>query len=190
MKKVLLSLTIALLIPGMLSAQTLGLFFDYQPPGKMSTYPSAFVAFEMYLYMHHADYYVTAIEYQLQTPLDPGHSLFFVSTVTYPDNESIVNGDPFAGHSIAYWPPMNGFMPGYNLMCTIEGVLTAECWNAGGGVVDYPLVIGPHPDSGELRGTYTPDNYFFDIIGLTSILCPDAVGVEEESWGAIKSMFE
>jgi hypothetical protein len=51
-------------------------------------------------------------------------------------------------------------------------------------------VVGPHPDSGFLRGTFAPENEFFDIIGLTSVLCPEEpVAVEEESWGTIKSMY-
>lgn len=61
---------------------------------------------------------------------------------------------------------------------------------APGAMIDYEIVVGPHPDSGFLRGTYAPDNDFFDIIGLTSKLCPEEpVAVEEESWGAVKSMY-
>jgi hypothetical protein len=105
--------------------------------------------------------------------------------VTYPDGKSVALGDPFSGHAIAYWPPMNGFVPGYNLVATLQCMTFAPC----GPLVDYPLVIGPHPDSGEIRGAFAPENELFPIVGLTSIVCPDMVGTQEESWGAIKSLY-
>ena len=190
MKRVLLLLVIALLIPGMLWATaTMGVFFGYTP-GLMAMSPPPFTEFDAYLYLHHADYYVTAIEYSLITPDDPGHAWFSISSVTYPDNKSIHDGDPFSGHSIAYWPPLNGYMPGYNLLCSYKCYTFEPCWSEGGAMIDYEIVVGPHPDSGYLRGTFTPDNEFFDIIGLTSVLCPEVpVAVGDESWGAIKSVY-
>ncbi len=53
----------------------------------------------------------------------------------------------------------------------------------------YPPMIGPHPDSGEIRGTFAPENELFPIVGLTSIICPELVGTQEESWGAIESLY-
>ena len=188
MKRVLLSLAVTLLIPGMLSAATMGVYFGYMP-GSMVYHPSPFSLFDAYLYLHNADYYMTAVEYQLVTPNDLGHALFTITTIDYPDNMSINIGDPFSGHSIAYWPPLNGYMPGYNLMCKYTCMTSDYCFDEGGVLLNYQLVIGPHPESGELRGTYFPDNLFFDITGLTSLLCPEPDDVEEESWGVIKSMY-
>jgi len=54
---------------------------------------------------------------------------------------------------------------------------------------DFPLVMGPHPETGFLRATYYPNNYYFYPVGLTSILCPVETATEEESWGAIKSLY-
>ena len=138
-----------------------------------------------YLYIHNADYYITAIEYQLVTPMDATHSLIMLVGVTYPDNLSVSFGDPFSGNAVAYWPPLNGILSDYNLLATIEFYAPDGCE----GMADYPLVVGPHPDTGELRATYYPDNYYFYPVGLTSILCPVTTGVEEESWGAIKSLY-
>jgi hypothetical protein len=183
LKKLLLAFATALLIPGMLGAATLGVYFD--APSKMAESPAPFSFFDVYLFLQNAEYYVTAVEYQLTTPLDPTHALFSVMGVTYPDNKAVSLGDPFSGHAIAYWPPMNGFVPGYNLVATLQCMTLAPC----GSLVDFPLVIGPHPDSGELRGTFAPENELFPIIGLTSIICPDLVGTQEESWGAIKSLY-
>jgi hypothetical protein len=190
MKKVLLVLIAALLVPGLLSAQTMGVYFDN--PGQMAASPPGPV-FEALLYLHGADYYVTAVEYSMFTPSDPTHVLIGLIGVAYPDNMAVEYGDPFDvtfGHVISYWPPLNGYTPGYNLLATYTFFMYQECWNYGGGIVDYPLVIGANVGSGYLRGTYHPDNDTFPIIGLTSILCPEQVAVEEESWGAIKSLYE
>jgi len=183
MRKLLLAFATALLIPGMSAAATLGAYFD--TPSEMADSPAPFSFFDVFLFLQNAEYYVTAVEYQLTTPIDPSHALFSVMSVTYPDNKSVTLGDPFSGHAIAYWPPMNGFVPGYNLVATLQCMTFAPC----GSLVDYPLVIGPHPDSGEIRGTFAPENELFPIVGLTSIICPDLVGTQEENWGAIKSLY-
>lgn len=186
MKRVLLTLAVALLIPGMLGAATMGVYFD--GPGQMTYTPAGpFSFFDVYIYLHAADYYVTAVEYALVTPLDPTHTFFSYNAglIEYPDNMSITDGDPFGGHSIAFWPPLNGYSPGYNMLVTLrECFITGTCWP------DYPLVIGPNPASGELRGTFMGENEFFPIVGLTSFLCPEEIAVEQTSWGAIKSLFE
>lgn len=189
MKRMLL-IAVMLLVPAALTAQvaTMGIFFDLIP-ASMADYPVMFVPFDVYLYMHHADYYVTAVEYQLQTPSDMGHALFGISALDYPEKYSVSLGDPFVGHSITYWPPLDGYNPGYNLMCKITGFITQPCWTEGGPIIQYFLVVGPHPDTGELKGTYWPENLPFPIVGRTSIICPqEPVAVEEESWGAIKAM--
>jgi hypothetical protein len=187
MKKVLLVLIAALVVPGLLSAQTMGVYFEN--PGQMAYTPVAPV-FEGLLYLHNADYYVTAVEYMLSAPLDPTHVLVQLIGTSYPDNMSVELGDPFdtvLGHSLSYWPPLNGYTPGYNLLATYTFYMpNGPCV----GIVDFPLVIVANPSSTFLRGTYHPDNLTFPIIGLTSILCPEQVGVEEESWGAIKSLYK
>lgn len=195
MKRVLLVL-VALLVPAMLAAQpTMGIYFD-MVPGLMAEFPQKFVPFAMYIYLHNAGVYVTAVEYQLQTPSDPTHADFQITgEIRYPEQYSVSLGGPFDGHSITYWPPLDGNSPGYNMICWFECLTTKPCWNeAGEGepyLFEYPLVIGPHPDTGECKGTYYPENLPFPIIGLTSIVCPEIpVGVQDESWGAIKAMYD
>jgi hypothetical protein len=187
-KKLLLASTAVPLIPGVVGAATMGCFFGFAPE-RMAYSPEPYSFFDVYVFLHSADYYVTAVEYELMTPTDPSHALFEISEITYPDNRTVTLGSPFAGHSIAYWPPLNGYVPGYNLVCTLTCYTTEACAGAGGHVADYPLVIGPHPQSGELRGTFAPENELFPIVGLTSVLCPEQIGLQEESWGAIKSLY-
>jgi len=188
MKRVLIIALVALLIPVLASAgPKMGIFFDYE---KMSASPPAYTEINMYLYLYDAPYYVTAIEYQLQTPSDPTHALFSITEVILPPEASIDMGSPFEGHAISYYPPVNCFSEGFHLMCSYKGGIMDECWNNGGSLADYLLVIGPNPVTGSLQGTYAPDNEKFPITGLTSVLCPEEIGTEEESWGAIKSLFK
>ena len=184
MKRVLLTVA-ALLIPSILMAApaTVGVYFDgslaYNPPGVGVPFVGA-------LYIVQNEYYVTGVEYSLQTPNDPAHAQFIITGYSYPPNHSLTLGDAFNGHSVTYWPPLTGYPTGYDLLVTYECRVLAPC----DAMWDYPIVIGPDPGSGYLRGTYSPDNDFFDIIGLTSVLCPMEFGTEESSWGAIKSMME
>jgi hypothetical protein len=184
MKRVLLTVAVALLIPSILMAftPTIGVYFDgkltYSPPGIG-------IPFTAHLYLVQDGYEMTGVEYQLFTPdnnfiIDPLNGVF------YPPGTSVALGDPLSGHSITYWPPLTGFPEGYDRLATYECVVLFEC----GPVANYTIVVGPHPDSGYLRGTYTPDNEFVELIGLTSYLCPEGVGTDEESWGAIKSMYD
>ena len=181
MKRVLLTVAVALLIPSILMAApvTVGVYFDgslaFTPTGGPST------AFKASLYMIQSDYYVTGVEYALYTPSPE----FVIAGYNYPPNHALALGDAINGHSITYWPPLTGYPDGYDLLVNYECYFTSNCnqWS------NYTIEVGPHPDSGYLRGTYSPNNDFFDIIGLTSFICPEGVAVEDNSWGAIKSMY-
>lgn len=185
-------MAVAILLPGVLSAQDalLGVYFDMPPEGApevMHVYPTGGATFTGYLYIKNASYYITAIEYQLATPLDPSHVAILLFETELPASSTLSIGDPFNGHAITYWPPLNGYMPGYNLMATYTFYAEFDCFT--GAIQDYPMVVVPHPVSGELRGTYSPDNDYFYPIGLTSIICPVETANREESWGAIKSLY-
>jgi hypothetical protein len=185
MKRVLLTVAVALLIPSILMAApvTVGVYFDgsilYTPTGAPGD------PIKAALYVVQSEYYITGVEYALATP----DGNFFITGYTYPPNHALALGDAVNGHSITYWPPLTGYPLGYDLLVTYECRFLATC----GSVVNYPIHVVANPDSGYLRGTYSPNNDFFDIIGLTSYLCPDQeeppVGTEEKSWGTIKSMY-
>ncbi|MDD3643583.1 MAG: hypothetical protein PHQ19_09000 [Candidatus Krumholzibacteria bacterium] len=141
--------------------------------------------FKAHLAIVQSEYYVTGVEYSLVTPNDPTHLQFGIIGYEYSPNYALHLGDPWIGHAITFWPPLTGYPEGYDVMVTylcMTFVPCAEMW-------DYPIVVSPDPTTGQLRGTYAPDNNFFSIVGLSSYLCIDAIAVEEESWGAIKSMY-
>jgi hypothetical protein len=183
MKRVLLTVA-ALLIPSILMAApaTVGVYFDGTLTG---TTPGAYTPFKASLYIVQSEYYVTGVEYGLTTPNDPGHVQMFIMGYTYPPSHALTIGDAWTGQSLTYWPPLTGYPTGYDLLVTYELMTSVECVD----MPDYPIVVGPSPDSGFLRGTYSPNNDFFEIVGLTSYLCPESIATEEESWGAIKSMY-
>ncbi len=195
MRALLLVLIAVMIAPLAAGAANLGLYFGYYP-GKMSEYVDFGVYFDGYIYLHNAPYFITAVEYQLVAPNDPTHVLIGITSVEYPPTVSVYLGDPFSGHSIAFWPPLNGFDPGYNVICKISFISLTTCMYVGqdqsvtAPTADYPLRIGPHPATGAILGTYYPRNELFTINGLTSIICPyEMIAVENKSWGAIKSLF-
>ena len=67
----------------------------------------------------------------------------------------------------------------FAVLVTLQCVASAPC----GSMTDLPLFIGAHPASGELRGTFAPENELFPIVGLTSILCPEQIGKQEAKDG-------
>lgn len=139
----------------------IGVYFDKE----LSYRPVPFVPFEACLYISEYDYYITAVEYRVPFP---DNFLILLGT-SYPPEMSITHGDPLTGHSIAFWPPLNGYS-GPQILCTYQcmTILSCDDW----GYTDYPITIEPHPDSGELRGAYAPDHDLFDIYSMTSYLCP------------------
>ncbi len=196
MKRLLLTLFVVVFASTSLAGATMGLYFDLWP-GVMAYSPPPTSFFDVYLYLHDASYYVTALEYQLTTPLDPTHAFFAILEIEYSPNVVVTLGAPFEGHSLAIWPPLNGYDPGYNMIIKFKCMTLASCLAPGGPtnlgdfvLADYPLVIGPHPDSGECWGTFYPDNYTFPITGLRSTLCPNMIGVENTNWGAIKGLYK
>jgi len=185
MKRVLLTIAVVFLIPSILVAApvTVGVYFN----GSLAYTPTGAIGepFTGALYVVQSEYYMTGLEYSLVTPDDPGHTQFIITGLTYPPSHSLSLGDIWSGQSVSYWPPLTGYPTGYDLLITYECRVLAPCEQ----MLDYAIVVSAHPDSGYLRGTYAPDHELFDVIGLTSYLCPDYIGTEEESWGAIKSMY-
>lgn len=184
MKRVLLTAAVALLIPSLVGAwtPTVGVYVDgyltYTPDGP-------FVPFLASLVIVQNEYYVTGIEYSLVTPSDPAHGQFVITGYDYPPSYSVHLGNPWDGHAITFWPPLTGFPTGYDVCVTYECITMVECVD----MFDYPIVVAPDPGSGYLRVSYGDDNDLLEVIGLTSYLCPAGIGVEEGSWGAIKSMY-
>ncbi|UCF06029.1 MAG: T9SS type A sorting domain-containing protein [bacterium] len=170
---IILTITVSILVPsGTHAIPTMGVYFSAPGCSEHSILqPEPFTFFPAYIYLCDANHFVTAVEYQLQTPTDPSHALFIVVDAYYPNRKVIWIGDPLQGHAIAFWPPLDGFTDGYNFICAFNCITLAPCGWGGGDIIDYPIVIGPDPRSGHLRGTYYPNHELFEIYGTTAILC-------------------
>lgn len=174
-----------LMLPAALFAGQVGVFFTYTP-NQMWFSPAPFEEFVGYVYGHSLPCYVQAIEFAVELP--PGIEL---DGWTLPPEGILQIGNPLTGIAIAYWPPLNGFYPGYNLLLKIYlfADQAGACLWKGGSLVNAPLRILPNPESGHCQVACYPDATLMEVTGLTSIICPDQIATEESSWGAIKSLF-
>jgi hypothetical protein len=186
MMKSLIIAAIVLLVPAaLLAVPTMGIYFTYEP-GKIYYYPSyPAEQFDGYIYVHNTACYLTAAEFQV---VIGGPQIVVSGFELLPGWISL--GDPIAGISITGWPPLDGWNPGYNLLMKLHLLALDMCQEYDGTIVNMPIYIGPHPDTGAVRGSCWPDNTLFNYIGLTSIFCPWPVAAEEKSWGAIKAMLD
>lgn len=160
----------ALAAAGAHAIPTMGIYFSAPGCGEHQfLQPEPFVFFPAYLYICDADHFVTAVEYQIQTPNDPSHGLFIIVETSLPNRKVLTLGDPFQGHAITFWPPLDGFTDRYNFICAYNCLTLAPCSDPV--MYDYQIVVGPDPRSGHLRGAYYPDHELFDIVGMWSTLC-------------------
>jgi hypothetical protein len=143
--------------------------------------PAPVTPFDAYVFGHNIQCYLDASEFQVSYP--PG-----VIQAGFDLPAGALNlGDPGSGISIAYWPPMDGWNPGYNLLCTIHLVTLLPC--GAGGIVDAHLAVIPHHETGLIQGSCWPENELFPFAGLTSIICPSEIATQTKTWGSIKSLF-
>jgi len=171
--------TLILLLPATLLARpTMGIYFTYVP-GTMYYDPAPFEEFNGYVFGHNIQCYLDAAEFQVACP-----PRILMIDFTWPEG-ALVLGQPSDGISLAYWPPMDGWNPGYNLLCTLHLLTIQGC----DGVVNAYIQIVPHHVTGLDQGSCWPDNNLFEFTGLTSVLCPSEFAVQAKTWGSIKSMF-
>jgi|WetSurMetagenome_2_1015567.scaffolds.fasta_scaffold13763_3 hypothetical protein len=182
MRAALIAMMILLLPAALLANPTMGVYFTYTG-NQMHYNPTPYEQFYGYIYAQGTECYLNAAEYLLQIPAG-----VVVMGWTLPAG-ALELGSPLGGHSVAYWPPMDGWNPGANLLCTVKFMAIDWCYTYGGTMHDAPIRIAPHPDTGLIQYSCWPENNLFEYTGLTSILCPEVYGVQETNWGAIKSLF-
>ena len=172
MRKLIL-LALIILLPGTAATQSMGLYFEPEQPVMHKFTEGNGQIFEMYLY-------------KIYTPDDPDHLIFAIISVEYPDNMMVTMGHPFAGHQVAFYPPMLGIND-YCHVCTIRACTLPPSYP---GILcdtfDFPITIGPDPGSGHLRAASHPNMDLIELNGLTSTLNPKKVPVRGSSWSDIK----
>ncbi|HSG27094.1 MAG TPA: hypothetical protein VLA34_01350 [Candidatus Krumholzibacterium sp.] len=180
MKKIVI-IALAFLIPASVAATpTLNFYFADHPGPKAIDIPGPMAELDAFIFGEGLDCYFTGCEFAVTYPAG-----VFPIEEEYFGNLSM--GNTTGGLSLTFWPPLDGWTPGYNAMARVRLLFTGDCNTLGR---DLRIEIGPHPISGELRGTCWPDNVLFDITGTTSILCPEAIANGSESWGVVKSLYK
>lgn len=183
MRAAIIAMMILLLPAALFAGGSIGVYFTYIP-GQMHYSPTPFEQFTGYVYAFNSGCFLDAAEFRITVPAG-----LVVSGFGIPEG-SLSLGDPInPGLSVTYWPPLSGFDPGYNLLCTLNFFAPVWCYSSGGTLIDAPIAVVPTLDSGLLQYSCWPENYLVPFTPYTSILCPEMVGTQDASWGAIKSLF-
>ena len=182
MRAAFIAMLILILPAALLASPTMGVYFTYVP-GAMYYSPHPMEAFDAYVFGHDIGCYLDASEFEVCYPAGIMQVGF-----TLPAG-SLNLGDPDTGVSITYWPPMDGWNPGYNLLCTLHLFAVDGCTCYGGTMSDAHLSIYPHHEIGLDQGSCWPDNNLVAFTPLTSIICPSQIAVQNKTWGGIKSLF-
>jgi hypothetical protein len=106
------------------------------------------------------------------------------------NTEQLNIGNTPTGVASAWSLPMNGFGP-IIIMRVIYN------WHSGctacQGNQNGPIVVGaafPIEPTGKVRFIRFPDNLEFEAVGMTSMVCPSGVPVEDTSWGRVKALYQ
>ena len=147
--KALIIAALVMLIPASILAQpTMGVYFSYEPFNIYYSPSYMGEQFDGYLYVHNTDCYLTAVEFMMVI----GHPGFqFTGFDLLPGWINL--GDPLIGMSISGWPPLDGWIPGYNVLAVFHFLAIEYCDIYGGTLVDVPIQLVPHPDTGVISGT-------------------------------------
>ncbi len=180
MKKVL-ALVLALAVMGMM-AQTVSaqvpfvqVYFDDLAHTSKDC-PGAGTLDTLLVVAHNFNIWMTAIEYSIQYP----PSLTWLGDIS----PSPVNlGNTPSGVATAFPTPLNAFQP----VLVMQVLVNWECTTCGG--TPEAVIVGPHPGSGFLRATRYPDNATVIGVGMTSLVCPGTVPVQETTWGQVKALY-
>jgi len=124
--------------------------------------------------------WLAAIQYQVNFPAE----VTWVADIADPNRLDI--GTSVAGIASAWTIPQNAFSSVKILDILVQWDPACTCTGAS----PKPIVVGPHPQTGDIRAVRWPDNVLFTgIVGMTALVCPGAVPVEETSWGKVKALY-
>ena len=177
MRATIIAMLILLLPAALLASPTM--LINYSGGHTYYTPTAPFTVFDAYVIGSDIECYLDASEFMVSYPPNVVQTGFDIPA------GSLNLGDPSSGVSITYWPPMDGWNPGWNLLCTLHMITLAPCAQ----MYNSPVSIVADPATGFIQGVCWPDNTIFNFAGTTSIICPSEIAVQSKSWGSIKSLF-
>lgn len=129
---------------------------------------------------------IKAIEYAVQYPLAATH----LADIDVPG--AISFGTTDTGVATGYGSTPDGFLDAFQpaLLMTVLVQWHCDTCLDPPGYSDQAVVVVPHLVTGFLRAVRWPDDFLMPLVGMTSIICPEVVPVEETSWGQLKALYD
>jgi len=148
---------------------------------------------DLFVVMNNFNAYVQAVDFSVDYPGYPGGPLFLAGEDA-PPGSAVIGTSPSGGAdmgiAVGFDLRRNGSLP--VLALTVHTFWTAEC-DCGQG--PYPIVVRGYQYQDLLYGKQQPqaiqwpDYVPIDGVGMTSLICPQGVGVEESTWGGVKALY-
>jgi len=139
--------------------------------------PVGTVLDQVYVVLNNVNAFISAVEFGISYP---------AATIWVGDVHStpLFLGTSPTGVAISWNIPQNAFGPFLAMSANI-------LWGCNGcaGYENSPITVINHGVTGQLRAVGWPNNDLINLVGGTSLVCPNAVPVEEQTWGAIKSLY-
>ncbi len=134
----------------------------------------------LYIVANDLNMWVGGIEYCIQYPPE----ILWIADRTGGLNmgSSPWVGDGSGGIATVWGVPRNGYEP----LIVNNVIFVWQC--EGCPRDDIPVRACANEQTGFLRATRYPDAYFFDMIGMLSLICP-TVPAEQTTWGNIKALY-
>jgi hypothetical protein len=141
----------------------------------------------LYVVARNFESWLSGVEYKIDFP----DGLMYVGETLAPPPQGVMLniGNSDIGLVVAWSLPRNGYGEPGVLISTIFALWTGDCYCQAG---PQPIVVGPYPYTvprTNPAGVRWPDNALLPAVGMTSLLCPQAVATQESTWGGIKALY-
>jgi hypothetical protein len=160
----------------------IAVYFDqYYGYGQETKDCPGFVMDTWYVAAVNFNTYITGADFQI---LYPGAVTYLGDLNTPP----VTVGNTAAGISMGFALPQNGYNP--VPLCQVRVFWNCDnCDRPGGPFVNNLVKVVTNPNTGFLGVTDFPNFNMVPGVGLTAVICPTTVPVEETSWGQVKALY-
>jgi hypothetical protein len=153
---------------------------DCQPPGTPQ---------DLFVVMNNWNMFVQAVDFSIDYPAGP----LFISGEDAPPDASVIGSSDAQGGAggiaVGFLIRENGYAP--VLALTVHATWTANCECSGGpqAIVVRGYQYGDQFGKLNPSAIQWPDFFEVEGLGMTSLICPGPVAVEESTWGGVKALY-